>query len=169
MAEAGDARGLLKDLAPVGGFDGEDLVNFTLTDDRITLPAHAGVHEQLVDVLQTGGAAVDVVLTLAGAVIPAGDHDLRLVHVDEAGGVVQHQRDFSIAGLLALGGAAEDDVLHLAAAQGAGGLFAHDPADGVGNIRFARTVGADDGGDVTVKGQNRLVGKGFKTLNFQRT
>ena len=47
VAEAGDSRRLLKDLPPVGGPLGQDLVDAALADDGIALPAQAGVHEQL--------------------------------------------------------------------------------------------------------------------------
>ena len=134
VAEAGDACGLLKDLTAVGGFDGQDLVNFTLADDGVSLPAQARVHKELIHVLEADGAAVDVVLALAGAVVPPGHHDLALLHGEDMLGVVQYQRDLGEAQLLALGGAAEDDVLHLAPPERLGGLLAHHPADGVGDI-----------------------------------
>ena len=167
MAVTRDTGGLLKDLAAVSGFDREDLVDLALTDDGVALPAHTGVHEQLVNVLEADRASVDIVFTFARAVIPAGDHNLRLVHVDQTSCVVQHQRDFGVAGLLALGGTAEDDVLHLAAAQRAGGLLTHDPADGVGNIGFARAIWADDGGNILTKSQHRLIGEGLEALDLQ--
>ncbi len=44
----------------------------------------------------------------------------------------------------AAGGAGEDDVLHLAAAQRLGALFAHDPVERVHDIGLARAVRADD-------------------------
>ena len=166
MAEAGDARGLLKDLPAVGALYREDLVYLTLADDGVTLPAQAGVHKQLVDVLQAHRAAVDVVLALPRAVVPPGDHDLALLHLEEVGGVVQHQGDLREAQLLALDGAAEDHVLHLAAPQGLGGLLPHHPADGVRNIRFSAAVGAHDGGDVLAEGEHRLLGKGLEPLNL---
>ena len=168
MAVAGDAGGLLKDLPAVGGLDGQDLIDLALSDDGVPLPAQARVHEQLVDVLEPHRAAVDVVLTLPGAVVPPGDHDLALVHVGEdVLGIVQHEGNLGEAKLLALGGAAEDDVLHLAPPEGPGGLLPHDPADGVGNIRFARPVWPHDGGDVLPEGEDGLVGKGFEPLDFQ--
>ena len=168
VAVAGDAGGLLKDLPAVGGFHRQDLVDLALADDGVALPAQAGVHEQLVDVLQAHRAAVDVVLALPGAVVPAGHHDLALLQVKEVGGVVQHQGDLRVAGLLALGRAAEDHVLHLAPPEGAGGLLPHHPADGVGDVGLARAVGAHDGGDVLAEGEHRLVREGFKPLDLQR-
>ena len=167
VAVAGDARRLLKDLPPVGGLDGEDFVNFALADDGVALPAQARVHKQLVDVLQADGSAVDVVLALPRAVVPPGDHYLRLLHVKEVGGVVQHQGHLGVARLLALGGAAEDHVLHLAAPEGPGGLLPHHPANGVGDVGLARAVGAHNGGDILTEGEHRLVGEGLEALNFQ--
>ena len=169
MAVAGDAGGLLKDLPAVGGLQGQDLVDLALADDGVALPAQARVHEQLVDVLEAHRAAVDVILALPRAVVPPGDHDLALLHGEDMLGIVQHKRDLRKAQLLALGCAAEDHVLHLAAPQGPGGLLPHDPADGVGDIRFSAAVGAHDGGDVLVKGQHRLVREGLEPLDFQRS
>ena len=167
VAVAGDAGGLLKDLPAVGRLDGQDLVNPALADDGVALPAQAGVHEQLVDVLEAHRAAVDVVFALPRAVVPPGDHHLRLLHVEDVGGVVQHQGDLGIPRLAALGRAAEDDVLHLAPPQGPGGLLPHHPADGVRDIGFARPVGAHNGGDVLAEGEHRLVGKGLEALDLQ--
>ena len=167
VTETGDTRRLLKDLPAVGGLDRQDLVDAALADEGIALPAQTGVHKQLVDIPQAHGAAVDIVLALPRAVVPPGDHDLALVHVKKVGGVVQHQGDLGISRLAALSGAAEDHVLHFAAPQGTGGLFAHDPANGVGNIGFSRTVGAHDGGDILAEGEHSFVGKGFEALDLQ--
>ena len=167
VAVAGDAGGLLKDLPAVGALDGQDLVDLALADNGVALPAQAGVHEELVHIPETHGVAVDEVLALPRAVVPPGDHDLALLPVEEVTGVVQHQGDLGKPQLLALGGAAEDDVLHLAAPESTGGLFPHDPADGVGDIGFAAAVGSHDGGDVVVEGQDRLVRKGFEALDLQ--
>ena len=82
-------------------------------------------------------------------------------------GIVQNQGDLRVARLLSLQGTAEDDVLHLAAPEGLGGLLAHDPADGVGDIRFAAAVGADNGSDVLAKAQDGLIREGFEPLYFQ--
>ena len=84
VAVAGDAGRLLKDLPAVGRLDGQDLVDLALTDDGVALPAQTGVHEQLVDVPEPHGVAVDEVFTLPRAVVPPGDHDLTLLHVEEA-------------------------------------------------------------------------------------
>src|SRR5699024_8065739 len=116
VAVAGDAGGLLKDLPPFARLGGHDLGDAALADDGVAVPAQAGVQKQLVDVLQADALAVDAVLALAAAVVPAADGDLVGVHVQAVVGVVDGQADRRIAHGAAGLGAAEDDVLHLARA-----------------------------------------------------
>ena len=163
---AGDARRLLKDLAAVGGLVADDLGDTALTDNGIAVAAEAGVHQKLMDVAQTAGFAIDIVFTVSAAVIPAGDNDFVLLDRKEPCGIVQDQRHLRKAQRAALFRAAENDVLHLAAAERAGSLLAHDPEDRVGQIGLARAVRSDDGGDIPLEGQSRLIGKGLEALNL---
>ena len=167
VAVARNARGLLKDLAPVGALGRDDLGDAPLADDGISVAPEARIHQKAVDVLETDALAVDEILALAAAVIAAGQHDLARIAVENVGGVVDDQRDLRIAELAALLRAAEDDVLHLGAAQRLGALLAHDPEDRVGDIRLAGAVGADDGGDILFKCQARLVRKGLEALDLK--
>ncbi len=68
-----------------------------------------------------------------------------LVDVAVNVGIDQGQRNLGHAGGLAVARAGEDDVLHVNAAQQSRRLFAQHPRNGIGDIRFAATVGADDG------------------------
>ena len=167
VAVLGDARRLFKNLASVGALDREDLVDTALADIGIALAAEAGVHKQLVDVAQADGLPVDIVFTLAGAVIPAGDDHFVRVVAQGAVGVVQHERGLGKTDLPALLRAAEDDVFHLLSAQRTGVLLAHDPTDRVGDIRFSAAVRADDRGDVVAEADDRPVGERFEALNFE--
>lgn len=81
--------------------------------------------------------------------------------------VVDDQRHLRKAHLVPLLRTAEDDVLHLGAPELAAVLLAHDPADGVGDIGFAGSVGSHDGGDVLAEVQHRLVGERLESLDFQ--
>jgi hypothetical protein len=108
--------------------------------------AEAGAPEQVLDVAQAHRRVVEQVVALAGAGEPAGDHDLLVRDREVAIGVVEVERDLGHVHGLAVGGALEDHVLHLAAAEQPGGLLAQDPAHGVGHIRLAAPVGAHDGG-----------------------
>ena len=167
MAVFGDARRLLKDFAPICGLERQNFVNAALSDVGIALAAKTGVHEQLVDIPQAGKLAVDIIFTLAGTEVAAGDHDLRCLDAQAAVGIIEHQRRFRVADGRTLGRAAEDHVLHLCAAQRLGALFAEYPADRVGNIRFSAAVRADDCRAVAAELQNRLIREGLKALNFQ--
>src|SRR5699024_1920076 len=79
-------------------------------------------------------------------------------------GVVDGEGDLGAAEGGAAGGAGEDDVLHLAAAQGFGSLFAQDPGDGVDDVGFTGAVGADDAGDARFEAQGRGRGEGLESL-----
>ena len=168
VAEFGDTGGLLEHLPALAGLDGQYLVDFALADDGITLPAHAGVHKQLVHVLEPAGLLVDVILALTAAVVPPGHRHFRLVPGGEnVLGVVDDQRHLGKPHLAALLGTAEDDILHLGAPELAAVLLAHDPADGVGDIGLAGAVGAHDGGDVLAEVQHGFLREGLKSLDFQ--
>ena len=167
VAVARDAGRLLKDLAALVALAGNDLCNAPLPDDRVPVAAKAGVHEQLIDVAQAAGLAVDGIFALAAAVIAAGDHDLGVFGVKDAGAVIKNERYLRKAHGAAFFRAAEDDVLHLAAAQRLRALLAHDPQDGVRYVRLAAPVRADDRRDLLVKIQARLVRKGLEALDLQ--
>jgi len=47
------------------------------------------------------------------------------------------------------------------------GLFAQDPADGIGHIGLARAVGTDHRRDGVRKFQNRVLGERFETAKLQ--
>ena len=167
MAEFGDACGLFKNFTPVGRLERKDLVNAALSDVGIALAAKAGVHEQLVDVLEAGKLLIYIVFALTGAEIAAGDHDLGRLNAKAGVGIVKHECRLGVADGGALGRAAEDHVLHLRAAQRAGALLAKHPADGVGNIRFSAAVRPDDGGAVAAELQKRPVREGLEALDLQ--
>src|SRR3712207_6469652 len=85
------------------------------------------------------------IFALAGAVHSAGDRHLGVRDRQRAVGVVDRERHLGPAECRAAGGAGEDDVLHLAAAQALGALRAEDPGDRVDDVGLARPVGADHG------------------------
>ena len=168
VAVLADARRLLEHLTALTAFDGQDLVDLALSDDGVALPAHAGVHKQLVDILETHGLAVDVIFRLPAAVVAASDGHLRLVPAGEdVLRVVDDQRHLCKAHLAALLRAAEDHVLHLGSPQLAAVLLAHDPADGVGDIGLAGAVWPHDGRDVLTEVQHRLIREALEALDFQ--
>jgi hypothetical protein len=110
---------------------------------------------------RTAGGAVDEVLGLAGAEEPPGDGHLAEARVlgrelvtridlEGEGDLGHRQRRLGLA-------AVEDDVFHPPAAQVLGALLAHDPADGVDDVRLAAAIRTDDAGDSLVEGEHRPV------------
>ena len=67
LAVLEDAGGLLDEGPAVLGAGVQDGVELALADDDVHLAADAGVGQQLLDVEQAAGVAVDGVLALAGA------------------------------------------------------------------------------------------------------
>ena len=167
VPEVGDAGRFFEHIAASGGLGRDHVRDLALGDHRVAVPSETGVHEELVDVLQSDRFAVDAVFRLARAEVPAGDGDLLLVVGQTAVRVVEPQRDLRVPQSTALVRAAEDDVFHFRAAQVLRGLLAEDPADRVGNIRFSGAVRAHDRRHTAVKFQHGLVREGLETLQFE--
>ena len=167
VAALGNARRLFKYLAPVGAFKRQDLVDLALPDVGVALTPQTRVHQQLVNVAQARGLAVDVVFALAGAIVAPGDADLGRFDAQRAVLIIQHQRRLGKADRRALLRAAEDHVLHLDAAQRARALLAQHPADRIGDIGFAAAVRTDDRRDVAAELQNGFVRERFEALDLE--
>ncbi|GAA3157877.1 hypothetical protein GCM10017687_90010 [Streptomyces echinatus] len=147
LAVLEDSGRLLDERAAAHGVGVQDGVELALADDDVHLAADARVGQEFLDVQQTAGVAVDLVLAAAVAEHDPRDGDLGVLDGQRPVGVVDGQGHLGPAQRRAAGGAGEDDVLHLAAAQRLGALLAHDPAEGVHDVGLARAVRADDTGD----------------------
>ena len=164
----GNASRLLKHRAPFLGLGGKDLVDLSLSHDRVTGPANTGVHEQLLNVFEAAGLAVEEILAPAVAMDPAHDFDLVKFAAELFFAVGQQQRDLAhlrgLTGIRAL----ENHVLHLAAAQRLGGLLAEHPTNGVGHIGFTAAIGPYDGGHAGLEAQGGGIGERLETVKFER-
>ena len=159
--------GLLDEGAPVLGTRLEDLRELALTDDDVHFAPDTRVGQQLLHIHQTATAAVDLVFTGTVTEHPAGDRDLGVVDRQRVVGVVDRQRDLGPPQRGSRGGPGEDDVLHLAAAQGLGALFTHHPGQRVDDVGLAGPVGTDDAGDAGFEAQSRRRGEGLEALQRQ--
>jgi hypothetical protein len=167
LAVLEDAGGLLDERAAVLGLGVQHRVEPALAHDDVHLAADAGVAEQLLDVEQAAGVAVDLVLARAVAEHAAGDRDLGVLDREGAVVVVDRERHLGAAQRRPAGGAGEDDVLHLSAAQRLGALLAEDPGDGVDDVGLAGAVGAHHTGDARLQAQRRGGGEGLEALDRQ--
>lgn len=162
-----DAGGLLDEGAAAHGVGVQDGVELALADDDVHLAADAGVGEEFLDVEQPAGVAVDLVLAAAVAEHDPRDGDLGVLDGQGAVGVVDGQGHLGAAERGPAGGAGEDDVLHLAAAQGFGALFAHHPAERVDDVGLARTVRSDDARDTRFEPERGRRGERFEPAEGQ--
>ncbi len=169
LAVLEDASGLLDDRASLLGRRVEDRVELSLADDDVLLAADARVGQQLLDVEEATGHAVDLVLRLtAAAEQRARDRDLGEVDRQHVRGVVDRERHLGAPERGAVGRAGEDDVLHLPAAQGARALRAEDPGDRVDEVRLAGAVGPDDDRDARLEVERGLLRERLEALERQR-
>ncbi len=149
------AGGFFDEAAALLRCGAQDAVELALADDDVHLAADAGVAQELLDIEESAGVAVDRVLRTAVAEHRAGDRDLGVFDRQCTVGVVDREHDLGSAQRRAARRTGEDDVFHLAAAQRLGALLAHDPGERVDDIGLAGSVGTDDTGDAGLELESR--------------
>jgi hypothetical protein len=167
LPELEDAGGLFDDRPSLLGSRVQHGVELTLPDDHVLLATDAGVGEQLLDVEQPARCAVDHVLGVARAEERAGDRHLGELDRQQPGAVVDRERDLGAPQCGTVGGAREDDIVHLGAAQRAGALGPEHPRDRVDHVRLAGPVRPDDDADTWLELEGGLVREGLEALQGQ--
>ena len=119
------------------------------------------------NVLEPAGCLVEKIFALAVAIDAARDPDLVPIRPEFLFALRKCHRHLRHAQSRAAVGATENDVRHFPATQGFCGLLAEHPPDGIQHIRLAAAVRADDGGDPTMKIQNRFWRERFESDYFQ--
>ena len=144
-----NTRCVLKNRTALLALAGDHVGNTALSDDGVAVATDTRIKEQLIDVAQTDGLAVDEILTLARTEIAAGDRDLVIgtIQVSKSFGVIKGYRNLGVTHGAAAIGTAENNVLHLATAQGFGGDLTQHPTHRVGNVGFTASVRADNDGN----------------------
>src|SRR5690606_34321471 len=89
-----DPGGFLEDDAPGSGVRLQNLVDTPLLDDAVGGGSRAGSHEQVADVLEADGGAVEEIFRFAAAVEPAADLDFDRVDGKEFLRVVEREGRF---------------------------------------------------------------------------
>ena len=153
--------------APVFRPQRQHLFDETLAHERVAVLAYLGLHEEFVQVFQPDAALVQKVLVVAATIGAAGDDDFVEIDGQPAIAVVQrdaHLRHAHGGTLLAAG---EDDVLCLAGADDAAGLFAQHPADRLRYVRLAGAVRPGDTGDAGTELQRSGRGEALKAVDVE--
>ena len=164
---AGDARRLLDEDPPLVRLRRQHVVELLLVHDRIGPGAGARPGQEVEDVAEAAGVAVEEVLALRGAVEPPAHRDLAPGH-GQGAVVRKRQLDLREPDRLARGRPMKDQVLHAGAAQGLGTLLAERPANGLGDIALAAAVRANDPGDAGQNSDSRLLGKRLEPVQDDR-
>src|SRR4029077_11526190 len=84
VAVKADAGRFLEELAPVVRTIGEQRVDHAALDDDAAVRPEAGAADEIVDIAETAGRAVQVILALAGARDAPRDDDLLERHRETA-------------------------------------------------------------------------------------
>jgi len=159
--------GFLEHRAAFFRLGGKNLVDLALRHDRVSGPADAGVHQQVVDVLQAAERAIDPILRAPVAENPAGESDFVEIHFERAFAIRHRQRDLRHAERFALFRAVENDVRHFASAEGLGGGFAEHPADRIDHVGLAAAVRADDAGHALGEFKQGFIGERLEAVDFE--
>jgi hypothetical protein len=147
--QAGDAGGFLQDHAAFFRPRIDERRDPALADHGAGFGAAGHIGEQGLDVACPQLPAIGAVGAAGATLDPAGDLQflLRAERVGQrAGAAREGDGDFGEVAAGAGGGAGEDDVVHFAAPERAGGAFAHGPAQGFDDVGFAAAIGPDDAG-----------------------
>ena len=167
LIQAGNPRRLFQNAAAVLRLGVDQVRNLALPHQRGRLRPGRGIGEQHLHVPRPHIPGIGLV----GRSGIAGDppHDLDLILIVEAGRgqtirIVDDDRDFGEIARAARGGTGKDHVFHAAAAHRRGPVFAHDPPQGLKQVRLAAAIGADHACQPLVDHQIRGVDEAFEPV-----
>jgi len=159
-----NSGGLFEQEPAVFGPRADDHIHLSLADQGIGVGADSGIHEQFLDIPKAGRHLVEQVLSFAVPVHPPADLHFRVFHRQLQVGIIKAQHHFGHPHGGAVGSPVEYHILHAAAAQGFGALFAQRPAQRVQNVTFSRAVRAHNARDARAQFEHGSVGEGFKPM-----
>ena len=163
--QAGDAGCFFEQRTAVGGLGVDDGTDAALAHQGGRMGTGRDVGEQQLHVAGAGFLAVDLVGRAFAAIDAA--RDFEVIAVVELGGsaaigIVEGQHHFGDVARRPAAAAAEDDIVHLAAAHALGRSFAHHPTQRLDQVRLAAAIGADDPGHPGLNRQLRGFDEGFE-------
>ena len=146
--ELADAGRFFEDQPAVARRRLQQRIDLALLDDAVGLGRDAGAGQQVADVAQPAGLAVDQIFAFAAAIDAAGD--VHFAGVDRPAGA-SALSNVSVTSAVPSGPRVAQplkmtSVISLPRSA-LGALRAEHPLDGVDDVRFARAVGPDDDAD----------------------
>ena len=166
--EAGDTCGFFQNAAPFLRACAHQHGHAALTDHGRRARARCQVGKEGLHIPRADGAAVDPVIAASPTLGPAADLEFvqfRETLRAEALGTFKGEGDFRQRTGRARCRARKNEIVHFAAAQGAGGGLAHDPAQGFHHVGFAAPVRPDNTSQAGQDFHGHRVGKAFETGN----
>ena len=162
--ESGEVGGVLEQAASLLGPLAERGVDHPLPDHGVALAERGG---ELGDILEANPAPIQEVLVLAAPVGAAGDGHFGEFALEPAILVVEGDGDFGHPGRGATLAPGEDDILGLLRAEGAVAGFPEHPAHRIGDVRLARAVRTDHGGNAGLEDQHGARGKALEPVQVE--
>ena len=167
--ELAEAGGLLDERTPVLRLRREHLLDLALADDRVHRRTKADVREQLDEIGSPDRSAVHQVLPLGATNESTHDRHLAEIELRERTGfVVEDELDLAVLSGLAIPSAREEHVVGLLGAELRRRERPRRPDNGVGDVRLARAVRADDHGHARLERDLERVRKRLEAADADR-
>ena len=161
-----DPGDLLEQRPPLLGAECERLVDHALADEQERVLREVRAVQQVDEVAQPHALAVEEVVVLARAVEAPAELDHAVLDRQQGVAVVEHERHVGHALGRPLLGARPDHVLGAPDPERSP-LLAQRPAERVGEVGLARSVGPDDGADARAELHQRALGERLEPLDAQ--
>ena len=162
-----DARRFFEQLAAIVRAIGQERVDHLAFDDDARVGAQARAAQQIRDVAQTAGRAVEEVVALARSRQPPRDHHFLERDRQRAVFVREVERDLGDVHRAPRRRSLKDDFFHLGAAQQSRALFAEHPPHRVRHVRLAAPVRPDDRRHTRIELHLGRVGERLEALQLE--
>jgi len=144
----GDSRGVFDKQSSIFRLRFHHIGHAALLDQRVGPRADAGAHKEFLDVQETTGHAINEIFAVSIEDNSPGNGHLRHFRICAGKTLAvcrQRHGDFRHTHRGSILAAIENNVVHLLSAQRLYPLLAHNPANGVNDVRFSAAVRTDDG------------------------
>ena len=162
----GNSCGFLENVTAVFGFVREDRIDHAQFEQAVRVGAHAGIHEQVVDIGKTADFLVYEIFRFAGAEKPSGNGHFRHGEGKTAGFVIYGKRDLGHSERFTAGRTFENHILHPLRPYLGRPLFAENPPYGVHHIGLAAAVRPHNRSHAAHQTEIELLGERLKSIDF---